>query len=39
MRITALGVKQAEDIFTGKNHSFFINAKGQLHAWGKNGFG
>lgn len=39
MKITALGVKSAVDIFAGKNHSFFINQKGQLHAWGKNANG
>jgi len=28
MKITGLGVKGAENIFTGKNHSFYTNKKG-----------
>jgi alpha-tubulin suppressor-like RCC1 family protein len=39
LKIEAVGAKDAVDIFCGHNHSFYMNSKGHLFAWGKNSYG
>lgn len=39
MRIQPLGVKNAQDIFCGKNTSFYLTKKGVLYAFGQNNHG
>lgn len=36
LQIKPLNVKDAVDIFVGKNHSFYTNKKGHLYSWGCN---
>lgn len=39
MKIEKVGAKNATDIFCGNMHSFYINDKHQLFAWGLNNYG
>ena len=39
LKIEPLGAKNAKDIFCGNQHSFYINDKDQLFAWGLNNHG
>lgn len=39
MKIESIGAKKAEDIFVGKQHSFYRNDKKQVYAWGLNNHG
>jgi regulator of chromosome condensation len=37
--IEKVGAKDAVDIFAGNHHSFYINSKNQVYAWGLNNHG
>ena len=37
--IEKVGARDAVDIFAGNHHSFFLNKKGQVYAWGLNNHG
>lgn len=39
MKIEKVGAKNAVDIFCGNQHSFYINDKHQVFAWGLNNWG
>lgn len=39
MKIETVGAKNAEDIFCGNHHSFYINKKKQVFSWGLNNHG
>ena len=39
MRIEKIGAKKAVDIFCGNHHSFYINNKHEVFAWGLNNHG
>lgn len=39
MKIETVGAKNAEDIFCGNHHSFYINKKKQVFSWGMNNHG
>jgi len=38
-KIERLGARSAADVFCGKHHSFYINNKHQVFAWGMNNHG
>jgi alpha-tubulin suppressor-like RCC1 family protein len=39
LMIEKVGAKDAVDIFAGNHHSFYINSKNQIYAWGLNNHG
>lgn len=39
MKILTVGARKAIDIFTGNHHSFYMNDKKQVFAWGLNNHG
>ena len=39
LSIEKVGARDAVDIFAGNHHSFYVNKRGQVHAWGLNNHG
>lgn len=39
LRIEKIHARKARDIFCGNHHSFYVNDKGQVYAWGLNNHG